>query len=252
MGECWATVFATAISHQVLARMNHHVVECRWHDEEAGDKMRKRHGEELLKLQIEVSACRNGAHDMPRARGTGKLCLGLEKALDKDGGDDGREDDRSEGAPDPDQKTSDTRRVIDGWHALTVSRPAALAQLHRAARRAEKRREERRHACCDGAVALRGVSSSLALECSAPVAPDGACARTKPLVPGHQTLNTKSGWGCGARSHLKEEEEKPRVSTSPCASEAMTTTRSSPRTNKDQRAWLSPPRTARQTETRWR
>ena len=45
MGECWATVFATAISHQVLARMNHHVVECRWHDEEAGDKMRKRHGE---------------------------------------------------------------------------------------------------------------------------------------------------------------------------------------------------------------
>ena len=248
MGECWSTVFATEISHQVLARMNHHV---------AGTTRRRgirceRGTGKLLKLQIEVPACRNGAHDMARARGTGKLCLGLEKALDKDGGDDGREDDGSEGAPDPDQKASDTRRVKDGWHALTVSRPAALAQLHRAARRAEKRREERRHACCDGAVALRGVSSSLALECSAPVAPDGACARTKPLVPGHQTLNTKSGWGCGARSHLKEEEEKPRVSTSPCASEAMTTTRSSPRTNKDQRAWLSPPRTARQTETRWR
>ena len=199
MGECWSTVFATEISHQVLARMNHHV---------AGTTRRRgirceRGTGKLLKLQIEVPACRNGAHDMARARGTGKLCLGLEKALDKDGGDDGREDDGSEGAPDPDQKASDTRRVIDGWHALTVCRPAALAQLHRAARRAEKRREERRHACCDGAVALRGESSSLALECSAPVAPDGACAHTK--APSPWTPNPKHEKRLGLRRKVTPE-----------------------------------------------
>ena len=71
-------------------------------------------------------------------------------------------------------------------------------------------------------------------------------------APSPWTPNPKHEKRLGMRPYLKEEEEKPRVSTSPCASEAMTTTRSSPRTNKDQRAWLSPPRTARQTETRWR